>query len=887
MLHSIQRLGFDKPDHSFWQILIVCSGKDFLVYGEQFLRSCEACSPGLRVVVGISDKDEKAQELLQNVSQQLYATTVYEFEFASDFQASSNEVALYSTASWLFGHSKHALLILSVEFTVVEDLTLLPAVLQNCDLGAHTIRINEGGHRIAYSQPLWLKHTPKTFRLLEFIKKHINSTTAPGPVSEVELIKKVILKESSKLKTGCIPEFYRDKKLCENSYILRRPLSQVKGDAKRLSELAQKIEFTRNTPKNLVLFPLQDIGTKQPLDDNGYQTRISRLSRPGRVGWRVMARLISQSAQSAGVFTRILPVAQWEVTQELIDRLDFAEQLFIPHKTYKQLPIDNATFYMQEYLSEIFTCSSTGWGPSASWSSSDAFKNFPIDPRLEEFKAELKAQKKTKAPQKNQKQQSLPEFDVLAVLQVPEDEALTLHAKCTLDDFIEDMVKLSEKESLKVLFRKHPLDQTDFYEKARKTWQNEHLLFTNSGHIHDVLLEAQCIAVINSGVGFEAMLMGKPVLAFGRAIYDQAVSLVSEKGILTSYQHAISENSDLRTKRYDQFLSWFLYRTSFKLDETSFDKLPVDDGAAQPIENPVYHFYQNEMKLTSQRAKKVEFKKSKSSGLSFSDIFDKSQKSLKKAKKSIKKKYYHEAVNHSKGLFMPYFNTELLAGKRVCLVGNAGKLLESEAADFIDSHDIVIRMNLGCPYIVKKGMTLQPDYEKYIYGIFTDGRSSQAEEYTVLDPNTPVAILNEYTAVPAIGIKSDIWSCSTADRARQLFFAPVFNTQNVAPHPSLHHLSSKFILAHKVQRLPRIYTKKLQMKLSAEPTSGIIWIEFLRQANLAELSLVGFDFNQSRHIVRKGLSLLEATGRYRHNPQRERNYVINCVLPAHKNIRLF
>ncbi|MFS8182022.1 glycosyltransferase family 29 protein [Pseudovibrio denitrificans] len=887
MLHSIQRLGFDKPDHSFWQILIVCSGEEFLQSGEQFLRSCEACSPGLRVIVGISDKDKDAQELLHDVCQELYATTVYEFIFASEFAAPSNETALYTAAVWLSGHSKHALLVLNVEFVVVEDLTLLPAIMQECDLGAHTIRLKEGGHRIAYPQPLWLKHSPKTFRLLDYLHKKVSLKSSSIQTREVELIKQAILKERSKLKIGCIPEFYRDKKLQENSYILRRPLTQIKGESKRCSELIQKIETTKSVPQNLVLFPLQDIGTKQPLDDNSFQTRISRLSRPGRIGWRAMARLISQSAQSTNISARVLPVAQWEVTQELIDQLHFAEQIFIPHKTYKQLPVDNATFYMQEYLPEIFTCSSTGWGPSASWSAVDAFTNFPIDPRLEGFKAELKAQKKTKAPQRNQKHQNLPEFDVLAVLQVPGDEALTLHAKCTLDNFIEDMAELAEKENLKVLFRKHPLDLTNFYENTQKIWQSEHLIFSNLGHIHDVLMKAKCVAVINSGVGIEAMLMGKPVLAFGQAIYDQAVSLVSEKGISTSYQRAISEKHSSRTKRYDQFLSWFLYHVSFKLDEPFFDKLPVSNSSEHSKENPVYHYYQNEMKIASQRAKKVEFKKSKSFGISFSDILENSQKPLKKAEKFIKKNYYHEAVNRSKGLFMPYFNADALAGKRVCLVGNAGKLLESEAADFIDSHDIVIRMNLGCPYIVKKGMTLEPDCEKYIYGVFTDGRSSQAEDYIVLDSSAPMAVLNEYTAVPAIGIKSDIWSCSTADRARQLFFAPIFNTQNVAPHPSLHHLSSKFILDHKVQRLPKIYTQKLQKKLSAEPTSGIIWIEFLRQTKLSELSLVGFDFNQSRHIVRKGLSLLEATGRYRHNPQRERNYVINCVLPAHKNIRLY
>ncbi|MGH0000373.1 glycosyltransferase family 29 protein [Pseudovibrio ascidiaceicola] len=887
MIHSIQRLGFVKPDHSFWQVLIVCSGKDFLATGEQFLRSCEACSPGLRVVVGISDGDKEANELLQRVCQQLYGTTVYKFEFASDYTTTTNEAALYEAASWLFGRSKHALLILNAYFTVVEDLTLLPAVLQDCDLAVHTMRLKEGGHRVAYSQPLWLKHSPKTFRLLEFIRNRFISQNAQTPNSEVDLIKAAILKEGNKLKTGCIPEYYRDKSLREGSRILRRSLDEAEGKLKQLSDLRSKIKCTKSKPKNLVLFPLQDIGTKQPLDDNSFSTRISRLSRPGRIGWRAMARLISLSTQADDGPARILPIAQWEVTQELIDRLHFTDQLYIPHKTHKQLPVDNAIFYMQEYLPEIFTCSPTGWGPSADWASSNDFSDFSIDPRLEEFKTGLKAKKKTKAPQKNQKHQMLPDFDILAVLQVPEDEALSLHANCTLEHFVEDMAKLAENQNLKVLFRKHPLDLSDFYETTKKKWQSEHLLFSDAGHIHDVLSKAKCVAVINSGVGLEAMLLGKPVIAFGRAIYDKAVSKASSETLFTSYQYAVSEDDGRRIKRYNQFLSWFLYHISFKLDEAYLNCTVADAEPTHLIENPVYNYFRNEKKLVTARAKKVEFKKPKVLGLSFTDVVGKTKKPFKKIKKVIQKNYYHEVVNRSKSLFMPYFHTDILNGKRVCLVGNAGKLLESNAADFIDSHDIVIRMNLGCPYIVKKGMIVDPALKKYIYGVFTDARSSQSEDYTVLDPNAPKDILEEYTAVSAIGTKTDVWSCSTADRSRQLFFAPIFNTHNVAPHPSLHHLSSRFILDYKVERLPRFYTGKLQKKLSAEPTSGIIWLEFLRQTQLAELSLVGFDFNKSKHIVREGLSLLEATGRYRHNPEREQNYVKNCVLSAHKNVHLY
>jgi hypothetical protein len=42
---------------------------------------------------------------------------------------------------------------------------------------------------------------------------------------------------------------------------------------------------------------------------------------------------------------------------------------------------------------------------------------------------------------------------------------------------------------------------------------------------------------------------------------------------------------------------------------------------------------------------------------------------------------------------------ELVAGKRVALVGNASSIVETATAEQIDGHDIVVRMNLGLPHL--------------------------------------------------------------------------------------------------------------------------------------------------------------------------------------------
>jgi hypothetical protein len=844
-------------------------------------------SPGLRVVIGIWDANEEAVKLLRKEALRLYATTLYEFSFDVEFRPNTNEKALYEAAFWLCTNSKHALLVLEIGFAIVDDLTLLPVELQACDFAVYTKKPKNSGWCVAYPLPFWLRHSTRTYHFLMYLHKTCIALPPHLLASDADLLNGAIKKYNRKLIVSCMPEHYRSERRNENSRIVTMPHQQQVASKEVLVSPCQQHIGVGIEPKKIILLPLQDIGTKYPLENNSFSMRVKRLSRPGRISWRAMAKLLAECAHEPSKPARILPVAQWEVTQDLIDELNFADQIYIPHKTQKQISSDKAIFYMQEHLPEVFTVSRTGWGPSAEWAKPNEARLISIDPRLQAFKARFKAERKTKAQQNKKIRRRLPDFDILAVLQVPNDEALTLFANCNMENFIADIAKLAAKENLKVLIRKHPLDRTNFFERMTTKWQSERLLFNSAGHIHDVLAKADCVAVINSGVGLEAMLLEKPVIAYGRAIYENAVFAASSKTLCASYHQAIAEPDEVRIERYDQFLSWFLYRASFKLDEPQLNLEINRTGSASRQPNPAYHFYLKEQKLAQTGASHVKITNRTYLSRLIKKLATKTHRPLKKAQNFIKKNYYNQAISQTKSMLIPHFSAEMLSGKRVCLVGNSGSLLEKDLAEYIDRHDIVIRMNLGCPYIVRDSLSIESEDKKYIYGVFVDMRSSRLEKYTVLDPRTPKELLKHYTAGSSIGTKTSIWSCSTADRSRQLFFAPLFNARNVAPHPSLYHLSVEFIRRYNVERLPSHCTIRLQDKLSAVPTSGLIWLEFLRHTQLSELNMVGFDFKLSNHMVRRGLSLLEATGKYRHNPERERNYVNNCVLAAHKNVHLY
>ncbi len=216
---------------------------------------------------------------------------------------------------------------------------------------------------------------------------------------------------------------------------------------------------------------------------------------------------------------------------------------------------------------------------------------------------------------------------------------------------------------------------------------------------------------------------------------------------------------------------------------------------------------------------------------------------------------------------------DIFVGKRVALVGNAASLRETSFGAEIDAHDLVVRMNVGYPLLVRKDVPQADIPPGFLAGTFVDRRSSGAERHHALRPDTPAEVAQALTHAGAVGRRTDIWSCSTSDRSRQLFFAPLFDCTTVACHPQVEHLSLRLLLGRKVCRLPSGVCFDLRRTRGIEPTSGLIWIEHLRRSGCTALSLYGFDFFATGHINRTTTTTLEAQGKWPHDPVAERDHV--------------
>jgi len=93
--------------------------------------------------------------------------------------------------------------------------------------------------------------------------------------------------------------------------------------------------------------------------------------------------------------------------------------------------------------------------------------------------------------------------------------------------------------------------------------------YIDQGSIFDFIEHAKLVCVVNSGTGFESILMNKPVVMFGDAEYDKVVN----KANLDNYMKVMASASYDATQ-YRKFVNrWttIMYKSN---DPISFRKLP-------------------------------------------------------------------------------------------------------------------------------------------------------------------------------------------------------------------------------------------------------------------------------------------------------------------------
>lgn len=82
-----------------------------------------------------------------------------------------------------------------------------------------------------------------------------------------------------------------------------------------------------------------------------------------------------------------------------------------------------------------------------------------------------------------------------------------------------DIVTILNKKNIQLLVKRHPLCNNTILEKLLIKYEKEKKIKLFNGSIHDAISKCTTVYVINSGVGFEALLHLKPVVTFGKSDY--------------------------------------------------------------------------------------------------------------------------------------------------------------------------------------------------------------------------------------------------------------------------------------------------------------------------------------------------------------------------------
>lgn len=161
--------------------------------------------------------------------------------------------------------------------------------------------------------------------------------------------------------------------------------------------------------------------------------------------------------------------------------------------------------------------------------------------------------------------ESLPNGFILVALQVPDDTVMSL-AAMDVDEWLPALVETYRGTGTHIVIKAHPHDRSEATRKrlARlKAMSGE--VYETRAAIHTLLARSRALVTVNSGVGIEALMHLKPVIALGEAEYAQVawpVRSVAEMIAALDGVLAETPGPDWR-RRVQQYLYTYCFERSF------------------------------------------------------------------------------------------------------------------------------------------------------------------------------------------------------------------------------------------------------------------------------------------------------------------------------------
>ena len=293
-----------------------------------------------------------------------------------------------------------------------------------------------------------------------------------------------------------------------------------------------------------------------------------------RLWWKRFAMELSFALTRSGFEVNTIEIPAWDITPERVDAdgYDFA---FIPHRCRLDFERGNTpvAFYMQEYFRHVFVVDPDGWSAASSAYPVDA-ASLPgaVLGAWDEYRARLS---RGELASKFSQASRMSREDLVArgklpggkyaffPLQIPHDQSLLYFSDVSQMDALQAASEWARRAGITLVLKEHPANPASARE-YREALTGDHVIWSDA-HLHDLIKHSQAVLTMNSGAGFEAILIGKPVLAFARVEYDAVVQRATPSTIAQAWKAAMAEDAEARLTRYARFVDWFLARYAVDL----------------------------------------------------------------------------------------------------------------------------------------------------------------------------------------------------------------------------------------------------------------------------------------------------------------------------------
>ncbi len=573
-------------------LLLVSADSGYLCeHGLPFACSLERNSPDAHLHLHLINPDAACEATLERIRQEFARTTLSQTEERFDFAGFSPEFARTYCASIRFVRLLQLLravrrgaLLLDIDVLVRGSLEEFRDGRNGYDCAIHTRFHSRRDREKFFASVFYAASTPPALAYLGSVTTRIASAIvqrkARWYLDQIALYEayREHLDTRSAIRLEHLSMRYADWEFRKNSTIWAG-----KGWRKAMDEtyLAQRAAYTPKAvrlatatpavaatkPRVAVLLPRLDLPFKNPGGLRGLPDRLRRRSPQDmrlRAHWRTLAEAIQMAFQRRGYEADLIVHPLWQVTTAFLAGLD-ADVAFIPHKQrFHFARLRCRTFYyMQVTFPWLFSIDPLGWSAGSSAYPCDYRRGDPHSGTFERYVDRVVTHNRSKYEQGGRMTRGdlvargdIPDRPyIFFPCQRPNDQAIRFYSPYEVVEVVAGVAAWAKSRGVAVVFKAHPSNAASA--RPLREAATGDGIYWSAASVHDLIAYSEAVYVINSGVGFESILHGKPVVTFGQVEYD-AVSIHADLADLDRvWQQARDSDADRRLARYKRFVDWY------------------------------------------------------------------------------------------------------------------------------------------------------------------------------------------------------------------------------------------------------------------------------------------------------------------------------------------